>query len=274
MVVAPEIREFDFVLTFGPKVARRRLEHGLIRPGAAWTRRCCRPWRLMQNSSRCSGPISKKPSAVPAAVSRLRAAALTSSPNFCAMDAGERTERLKTLQGGIPAASARLHRSGIHQYVGNVGTTGGPVSSAGRTLPGTSAIGEARLLEMRGARVCADGQPHVPAADAFGSGQAGSLLNAVTLPLLRWSAPAAAMRDPDSGADRIIVGAVAERVALVVAACAGTQNVFRGALPGQTASQWLRSRPVRADSRATSSESVSRISRRSRSSRRIGGAGA
>ena len=33
MAVAPEIREFDFVLTFGRKLEQRRLELGLIRPG-------------------------------------------------------------------------------------------------------------------------------------------------------------------------------------------------------------------------------------------------
>jgi hypothetical protein len=34
MAVTPEIREFDFVFTFGEKLERRRLELGLIRPGA------------------------------------------------------------------------------------------------------------------------------------------------------------------------------------------------------------------------------------------------
>ena len=34
MAVAPEIHEFDFVFTFGEKLEKRRLEAGLIRPGA------------------------------------------------------------------------------------------------------------------------------------------------------------------------------------------------------------------------------------------------
>lgn len=34
MAVAPEIREFDFVFTFGEKLEKRRLDLGLIRPGA------------------------------------------------------------------------------------------------------------------------------------------------------------------------------------------------------------------------------------------------
>ena len=34
MAVAPEIREFDFVFTFGSKLEKRRLDLGLIRPGA------------------------------------------------------------------------------------------------------------------------------------------------------------------------------------------------------------------------------------------------
>ncbi|OYU00053.1 MAG: hypothetical protein CFE40_01680 [Burkholderiales bacterium PBB1] len=34
MAVTPEIREFDFVFTFGEKLERRRLDLGLIRPGA------------------------------------------------------------------------------------------------------------------------------------------------------------------------------------------------------------------------------------------------
>lgn len=34
MAVTPEIREFDFVFTFGPKLEKRRLDLGLIRPGA------------------------------------------------------------------------------------------------------------------------------------------------------------------------------------------------------------------------------------------------